>query len=122
MMIWTIQTTEKFENQKNRWPKKHKRELAAVMSNLEKVFLAFRDGAKIEAVRTFGFIHSEPAGVLAIDQKGGHGQGLKEVRLYVYPDTETKVLYVIILGDKKSQKADIKYCSDCVQSLKESEE
>src|SRR5438128_2504602 len=60
--------------------------LAALLDNLDTVIVGLNSGLKIEQVRTFGFTHSEPHGVFAIDQKGGHGQGLTQMRLYVYPD------------------------------------
>jgi hypothetical protein len=68
----------------------------------------------------FGFVHSEPGDVVAIDQKGG-GPSLAQTRLYVYPDVTREVLYMITLGDKKSQKADIATCKDFVKKLPERE-
>lgn len=120
--MWSLEVTNEFEKKKVKWPKKHSRELAAVTDNLNKLFLALNSGSTLESVQTFGFVHSEPKGVLAVDQKGGHGAGLKETRLYVYPDKDTQIVHVIILGDKNSQKVDIKYCGEYVQRLQKWEE
>jgi hypothetical protein len=68
-----------------------------------------------------GFIHREPNGVVAIDQKGG-GVALAQTRLYVYPDSDASQLHVIALGDKKSQKADIQTCREYVASLRKAKE
>jgi hypothetical protein len=69
----------------------------------------------------FGFIHPESLGVLAIDQKGG-GPNLAQIRLYVYPDEKRQVLYLLTLGDKNSQKADLIDCKDLVAQLRKREE
>ncbi len=56
-------------------------------------------------------------GVVAIDQKGG-GKALMQTRLYVYPETDFRLLHKITLGDKSTQKDDIAVCRDYVQALK----
>jgi len=122
MIMWSYLELDEFRRRKNRWPKKYKRELAAVAENLVTVFESLEGGATIESVRTFGFVHPEPAGVLALDQKGGHGAGLKETRLYLYPEVDAEVLHLITLGDKSSQKADIQFCKEYVQSLNAEQE
>jgi hypothetical protein len=67
----------------------------------------------------FGFLHSEPEDVIAIDQKG-HGRNLAETRLYVYPDTESETLYLLTVGDKPSQGDDIENCKRFVHQIKHS--
>lgn len=63
-------------------------------------------------------MRSEPVGVLAIDQSGpGKGARLVPLRLYVYPDETDKVLHIIGLGDKSTQKDDIKQSSEFVKGL-----
>lgn len=86
-----------------------------MLANLATVHESLNRGAKVEHVR-FGFIHAEPMGVWAIDQKGG-GQGLKQCRLYVFPHQESLELVLITLGDKASQHDDIKFCKMLVTSL-----
>lgn len=64
-----------------------------------------------------GFLHPEPQGVLAIDQKGS-GKALAETRLYVYPDEDDEIAHVITLGDKRSQPDDIALCRQFVAELR----
>lgn len=64
-----------------------------------------------------GFIHHEPDGIKAIDQKGGKGK-LKQCRLYIYPDTSTRLVHVISVGDKTDQKGDINECREYVKPLR----
>ena len=51
----------------------------------------------------FGFIHPEGNhGAIAI--AGSRRTGVRAVRVYVYPDVETKTLHLVTAGDKDSQK------------------
>ena len=98
----------------------HNRELVAVLDNLDTFFKALCAGAKLEHLK-YGFIHREPKGIVAIDQKGG-GPGLKQTRLYAYPDQTTQIIHVITIGDKNSQKADIKYSREFADDLSKTQE
>jgi len=113
--MWRLQPTAEYERSVERWPKKHRRELTAMLNNLDTFFGALKAGARLEQVK-FGFVHPEPHGVLAIDQKGG-GAGLKQTRLYTYPQRSQEILHLIIIGDKSSQKSDIELCSHFVSTL-----
>jgi len=113
--MWVIKRTEEYINRSREYEKKHRRELAAVLNNLDIFLETLNNGVKPREAK-FGFIHPEPIGVLAIDQKRG-GPGLAETRLYVYPDETRKVLYLLTLGDKKTQSQDIKNCKGFVPQI-----
>ena len=112
--MWAVQPEAEYSKRVKRWPKKHRRELIAVHDKLDTFYQALKRGAKLEQVR-FGFIHPEPRGVLAIDQGGG--SGLKQTRLYVYPDKRTRVIHLITIGDKASQPSDIEFAATFVDDL-----
>lgn len=113
--MWTLRLTDEFERRRKRYAKKRGRELRAVRGNLDVFVESLNEGAKPQQAK-FGFIHPEPLGVLAIDQKGG-GKNLAETRLYVFPDEAGRVLYAITLGDKQSQGDDIETCKQFVRDL-----
>ena len=113
--MWKAQPEAEYERRAKKWPKKHQREFVAMHDNLDTFLGALNRGAKLGQF-TFGFIHPEPRGVLAIDQKGG-GAGLKESRLYTYPNDTSQIVHLITLGDKSTQKADIQYASEFVDDL-----
>lgn len=120
--MWKLLPTPDIEKRRKAYQKKHSRELINVFDNLDTFFKCLEAGADSGKIHR-GFIHSEPAGVLAIDQKG-KGKHLKEFRLYIYPDDETETLHLITLGDKNSQSDDIQQCKKFVEALlaeKESE-
>lgn len=114
--MWQLGATDEYERRHKRYAKDHPRELQAVLDNLDTYFKSLEAGVKPLQIK-HGFLHNEPLGVVAIDQKGG-GKHLAQTRLYAYPDTETEVLYVITLGDKRSQKEDISTCRGFVQRLR----
>lgn len=115
--MWKLEPTEEYQRRHKRYEKDHPRELQAVLDNLDTYFKSLEEGVKPLQIK-HGFLHNESLGVVAIDQKGG-GRNLAQTRLYVYPDAETEVLYVITLGDKRSQKKeDIPTCRSFVTRLR----
>lgn len=113
--MWNVVTTDDFERRLRQFEKKNPRELAAVLENLQRYLEALNECDRPETIK-FGFIHHEPKGVKAIDQKGG-GNKLKQTRLYTYAYLEDQTVHLITLGDKKTQRADIKLSENFVEIL-----
>lgn len=114
--MWEIETTTQYERDLKWYDKKHPSELAAVLRNLDRYFkqlIVIGNATLIEA----GYIHHEPHGVVAIDQKGG-GKALQETRLYAFANMEQNVLYLITIGNKDTQKNDIAICNSFVESIR----
>lgn len=114
--MWHLAPTDEYQRRHKRYVKNHPRELQAVLDNLDTYFKSLEAGVKPLQIK-HGFMHHEPLGVVAIDQKGG-GKNLAQTRLYVYADTETVTLYVITLGDKGSQQDDIRTSREFVNELR----
>ena len=91
--MWKLIPDAEYEKCRDKWPKKHHREFSAMHDNLDTLFLVLGAGVNSEqAKRQFGFVHAKYSrGILSIDQKGGGG-GLKQSRLYVYPDVDEQCL------------------------------
>lgn len=116
--MWQLAPTDNYERQFRWYEKKRPRELEAVLRNLQTYFEALRAGNKPMQIK-YGFVHVEPSGVFAIDQKGGVGK-LAQTRLYVYPDTDTEILHLLTMGGKGfEQRNNIQLCKDFVAELKE---
>ena len=118
--MWTLELTSVWERNLRYYSKKQSRELTAALDNLDTFHRALNNGARLQDAR-FGFIHVEPMGVLAVDQKGG-GPNLAQLRLYVFPDEERRSLILLTIGDKKSQRSDTAFCKDSVRQLRQSRE
>jgi len=118
MVKWVTETTDKFERKYKEYEKKHKFELQAVLVNLNKYFEALQEIGNPKVIKA-GYIHPEPMGIIAIDQKGGKKKvKLKETRLYLYCGVENNIVYLITLGDKKSQSKDIEYSKSFVKKIR----
>ena len=117
--MWQIEPTNLYLRRLKRFHKKFPREARAALDNLDTYVKTLQAGIPPAQVK-HGFMHREPAGVVAIDQKGG-GVGLKEARLYVYPSTEEFTVFLITLGDKNTQSADIRECTHFVTTLEKTD-
>jgi putative component of toxin-antitoxin plasmid stabilization module len=118
--MWEVQPGVEYIKRVNRWPKKYRREYAAVHDHLDTFMMMLRGGAELGSFR-LNWMHPEPQGVTALTEQGG-GPGLKATRLYIYAAKETEIVHLIILGDKSSQPADIRYASDFVIRLTQSQD
>ena len=91
--MWVIQRSQFFEARFKRFQKKHPEEAKAVLNNLDTYFKALCVGANPVNIQA-GFIHHEPEGIKALDQKGGKGN-LMQSRLYIFPEMNKKIMHVI---------------------------
>ena len=115
---WKIVISDYWAASLKRFLKKHPNETKAMLSNLGTYQKAiFEEGLDPYAFNA-GFIHREPMGIRAIDQKGTIGKA-KQTRLYVYAWIRGKELHLIKIGDKTQQSRDINNCKKYVTPLKE---
>jgi hypothetical protein len=114
--MWEIEPTTVWEKDLKHYAKKRPKELAAILRNVQRYLELIAVSKNSRAVQA-GFLHHEPLGIVAVDQKGG-GAKLEETRGYTYADDLKKVLYLITIGNKSSQSSDIELAKDFVTSLK----
>ncbi len=113
---WTIVGTEAYERRAKWYSKKRRAESIAVLADLDVLVGSLRSG-KPPKPFVHGFLHAEPAGIIAIDQTGA-GRKLAATRLYLYPDLPTDTLYLLTTGDKPSQSGDIQDCKRLLAQIK----
>jgi len=114
--MWRMQIGPDFERAKRHYDKKRPAELAAVLRNLARLLEQLDSLPHCRAAHA-GFLHHEPAGIWALDQKGPSRTKLQETRLYVYPAEENQTLHIITVGNKNSQAADLRCALDFVRTL-----
>jgi hypothetical protein len=114
--MWRFLITSQFERSKKRYDKKRPDELAAVLRNLDRLREQLNGLPHCRAAQA-GFLHHEPAGLWAIDQKGPSRTKLQETRLYVFPVEENQALHIITVGNKNSQADDLRCAREYVRSL-----
>lgn len=103
---WVFQATARFERDRVHYEKKHPRELDACLRNTLLRYLPMLKAAPNPRAIHAGFLHPEPGGVVAVDQKGGGGN-LRETRLYTFAEKSTRILHLLLLGDKSTQRRDL---------------
>lgn len=70
--MWEIEPSTQFEKDQEKYAKKRPNELAAVLRNLQR-FLELLNVSNDAKFVHAGYLHPEPGGVVAIDQKGFSG-------------------------------------------------
>ena len=115
--MWKTRETEEFARRLKQFAKKYRRETLAMLNNLDTYLKTLQAGVHPQQVR-HGFTHAETHGAIAIDQKGVEGKPA-QTRLYIYPDPEASTLYLITIGDKRSQRDDNATCREFIVTLRE---
>jgi hypothetical protein len=113
--MWALEPSTQWEKDQKWYDKKRPNELAAVLRNLQR-YLALLNVSKNSKCVEAGYLHKEPGGVLAIDQRGFSGN-LQETRLYTFAIDATKIVHLITIGDKDAQHSDIEYCKDFIKQF-----
>lgn len=114
---WRIEVTDKYERGHKEYEKKNPFELKAMLNNLDTYVIALNQ-LNNPLLIPGGFIHHKyPRGIKSIDQRGKSKVKLKQTRLYVYPDTKNRVLYLLQIGDKNTQQDDVKICVDFIKEI-----
>lgn len=116
MTVWIIEDSDLFKRKLKQYEKKHRRETIAALTNLDTYVRLLNDSFKPAQIEA-GFIHHEPQGVKAVDQKGA-GNKPRQTRLYFYPCEQDHTVYLITIGDKNSQKNDVRDSREFVNKLR----
>jgi hypothetical protein len=117
--MWETQNLEDYDRQHRWYSKKRKRELDATLENLKVFVLGLTNGGKVQhLMAAHRFLRKEGSGIIAVTQWGG-GKNLAETRLYVYPDEDAQLLYLLTIGGKDDQSDDVQFCKQFVTDLGE---
>ncbi len=115
-VLWKITATAQFNRDIKKYTKSHPVETSHMLANSRKLLEALNNSIPVCDI-TAGFIHHEPKGIKAVDQKGPTKGKLKQTRMYIYPELDEKKSHFICIGDKQSQSKDIDYSKKYVDKL-----
>ena len=117
MNNWTIIKADTYPGHKEKkFGKKHRNLVFNLFENLQKYFELLEEGEHPEQLKRYlSFVHDEKRGLYAIDQRPPV-KGF-QLRLYIYPDISNQNLHILIVGDKNSQKDDIKLAQKAIKEL-----
>jgi hypothetical protein len=112
---WRIDIAHASPGKFKKFAGKYGREYASLFANLDKIMGLLAGGQKLGSFQV-GFFRSEREGVYRIGQTGV--RSAKESRLYVYPDEQKRIMYVLNIGTKEGQAEDINEAHRTARSLK----
>jgi hypothetical protein len=112
---WQLVPTDLFVRRQEEFAKKRPKQLAAVLRNLAR-YREMIVHQPIARLISANFIHPEKKGIVALTQQGFRPQQ-PPTRLYLYPAQDSKTLYLITIGDKRTQGEDIQDCYQFLESL-----
>jgi hypothetical protein len=114
--MWEVKVSDEYERRLKRYQKDRPRETKFVLGNLQAFLAALNAGSRSRDIRV-GFIHPEPGGVLAVTERGAGGNAVP-LRLYVYPDDDSETLFLITMGDKRTQQGDVLFCKRSLKAIR----
>ena len=120
--MWQIEKAIGFESRFKKFSKKHEIEASAALSNLQTYLAVLKETDNLQSANELPFIHAEPEGMVAIDQRGATVDRkkvkMKATRLYVYAAVINQTVHLLGIGDKDSQKQDIRIFRKKVKRIK----
>ena len=110
-----------FEKGFHRWRKRHPDACDATWARLQNFLDRWLNNPLLQpGFGLPGWVHAEGKGVLAVDQ--GTRAGLAAMRLYLWLDEEERIVWLLRIGDKSTQYADIAYCHSWVEAFDSGDE
>lgn len=116
--MWQINLEKSKKSAFKKISKKFPNEYNACFRNLDKLFDILNNGNKIHGFKV-GFFRSEGEDLFRISQTGV--QHAKEIRLYVYLNEKSKIMYIIDIGTKETQSVDINNSKKIIRNIKKQE-
>lgn len=112
---WQIDARFADRRRLSRWRTRHHREYLACLVNLQKVMDALNAGAHLNELGR-SFLRSEGRGLFRIKQTAvPHAC---ETRLYVFFHERQHRIFLLSIGDKSTQTADIRRLHDVIITVK----
>lgn len=115
--MWTINKDYAEQGRFKKYRKKHQREFDSCFGNLAWLHEQLNNGLTLQQAETgVGFFSSEGGDLYRIGQSGvAHA---KETRLYVHALVSGGNIYVVLIGGKETQQADLRRCREIVKRIR----
>lgn len=111
---WEFNDDHATRSKFKKFNKAHPKEFVSLFANLDTIQRYLNLGLNISTFK-LGFFRSEGDGVYRISQTSI--PSAHESRLYVYLCAQDRTIYILGIGDKPSQKADIKAAKTLARKL-----
>jgi len=113
---WLINATTANQSSFRHFRKKHEREYISCFNNLSKIKSLLEEGKKLSEMHYHpSFFRHETDGIFRIGQSGV--SSAKESRLYIYPDSAARIIFIVGIGTKETQRSDLAAAKKAVQCI-----
>ena len=107
-IVWVVKHDYADKNRFKKYGKKHHNEVVSCATNLQHLEWFLNTGKTLQQAMTLGYFGKEGKDVYRIGQTGI--RSAKETRLYIYARITGPEIQVLTIGDKDTQKEDVKNC------------
>ena len=113
---WSIDTSLATASAFRQFRKKHPREYDSCFNNLDKIIRLLDEGKTLSEIQyNPSFFRHETEGIFRIGQSGL--AGAKESRLYIYLSFSGRMIYVLGIGTKETQQADLRQARKSIKNI-----
>jgi hypothetical protein len=114
---WKISTEFVTASRFKKFASKYPREFVSCGANAERLLADLQSGIPLSVLaQNLSFFRSEREGLYRIGQT--NVPGAKENRLYLYPDEAGKVIYLLDIGTKETQRNDIASARKTIREIR----
>lgn len=114
---WEISNDFATENRFKKFAENHPREFDSCGTNLQRLSSHLNSGIQLSVLaQNLSFFRSEGDGLFRIGQTGI--RSAKESRLYICPHEPSKTIFILEIGTKETQRADIASSKKTIKQIK----
>lgn len=114
---WRVSNEFATKSRFKKFADKYPRELNSCAANLDKLIGHLNSGLRLSVLaQNLSFFRTEGDGLFRIGQSGVKAS--KESRLYIYPDENTQVIFIIDIGIKETQGTDIASAKKIIKQIR----
>ena len=114
--VWPLDASLATRSVFRQFQKKYPREYQSCFNNLDKIQKLLREGKRLSELQyNPSFFRHETDGIFRIGQSGV--SGAKESSLYVFLESSERVIYLLSIGTKETQKSDLILAKKAIRKI-----
>ena len=114
---WQASTEFATGNRFRKFAESYPREYESCGSNLQRLVDHLNSGIQLSVLaQNLSFFRSEREGLFRIGQSGV--KSAKESRLYIYPCEENRMIFILDIGTKETQRTDIASARKVIRQIR----
>ena len=114
-MMWYLDEDAIDKKDIAKYGKLHQKEVELCFANLDRLITWLNSGMTLQQAMHSGFFSDEGEDVYRIGQQR---KGMRETRLYIFARITGGKVTVLTIGDKSTQKKDVRWCHQWAREFK----